>query len=108
MQGPAGGPCDRSVPSSVRCIAGEHDLYPCPGMSVLHGPDGPSMSIGDRLDDGEPEPRPPFPAATRCPDAVEALKHALTLGGRDAGPVVDHGEAHAVARGRLSLEADEA
>src|SRR5207237_9876805 len=66
------------------------------------------VGFGDRPYDREPEPRAAGQAVARGIRAVKALEHAVALGGRDSGPVVDHREADAVGADAFYLEPHQA
>jgi hypothetical protein len=66
------------------------------------------MGVGDRADDRESQAGAARGPGSSRIGAVEALEHALALGGRDPGAVVDHGEADSVWRNGLKLEPNQA
>ena len=60
-----------------------------PGGNSL-GPDRSAVAFGHLADDGQPEARAGHAAGRRRP--VEAVEHVRQVAGRDAGPMVAHGE----------------
>src|ERR1700730_4502249 len=73
------------------------------GRPSYKGP--PSVGLGDGTHDRQAQARAPGGAGAGSVGAVEALEHALALGGRDTGAIVADEEAQAIGALALHIQA---